>query len=79
MALYHSQSRRHVINEENDSKPVYEVRKPFLCSTQLSMKFQLPKKMVKNYDFHALKFSDIVFFLLINVRMSTIVSMKLKK
>ena len=45
------------------------------CSTQLSMKFQLliKTKLLENKDFLALEYSDVVFILLINVKMPTIV------
>ena len=49
--------------------------KLFSCSTQLSIKFQLliKGKMMKNNDLSCFKLSDIVFILLINVKMTTIV------
>ena len=45
----------------------------FSCSTQLSMKCQLliKSKMLKNKDFSCLKHSDVVFILLINIKMPT--------
>ena len=45
------------------------------CSTQLNMKFQLliKSKMVKIYMFIALRLSNVVFILLINVKMPTTV------
>ena len=47
------------------------------CSTQLSMKFQLfiKTKILTNKDFDcpAFKHADVLFILLINVKMSTIV------
>ena len=51
-----------------------EVIKLFPCSTQLSMKFQLliKAKMMKNQKNLAIKFSDAVFIMLINVKMPTI-------
>ena len=49
--------------------------KLFLSSTQLSMEFQLliKSKMLKNKDFLAFKLSDVVFIMLIDVKMPTIV------
>ena len=45
------------------------------CSTQLSMKFQLliKTKMLKIKDFLAFKLWNVVFIMLINVKMPTIV------
>ena len=47
----------------------------FLCSTQLSTKFQLhiKTKIRKIKKFLALSLSDVVFIILINVKMPTIV------
>ena len=47
----------------------------FSCSTQLSMAFQLPlkTKMLKNKDSLAFNLSGVVFIILINVKMQTIV------
>ena len=47
----------------------------FSCSTQLSMKLQLfiNTKMLKNIDIFAFKLSDVVFIMLINVKIPTIV------
>ena len=56
------------------TSPGPEVRKLFSYSTQLSTKFQLlikTKKMTKK--FLALSLSDVVFIMLINVKMPTIV------
>ena len=53
-----------------------DVIKLFSCSTQLSMKFQLFQKkfMLKIKDFSCFfKLSDVVFIMLINVKMPTIV------
>ena len=54
-----------------------EVIKLFPCSTQLSMKFQLliKTKKLNNNDFKLsyFKLSDVVFIMLINVNMPTIV------
>ena len=52
-----------------------KVLKVFPCSTQLSMKFQLLResKILKNNIFFCLKQSNVVFILLINVKMPTIV------
>ena len=49
--------------------------KTFSCTTQLSMEFQLLIKsnMLKNMTFLAFKLSDVVFIMLINVNMPTIV------
>ena len=48
-----------------------KVIKLFSCSTQLSMKFQL--LIPTNEKFIALSLSDVVFIMLINVKMPTIV------
>ena len=55
-------------------KPGPEVLKPFSCSNQLSMKFHqlIKSKMLKKF-FKLFKFSDVVFIMLINVKMPTIV------
>ena len=52
-----------------------EVIKLLSCSSQLSMKFQMLIKtnMLKNKYFLAFKLSDVVFIMLINVKMPTIV------
>ena len=52
-----------------------EVLKLSSCSTQLSMKFQLlmKTKILKNKDIFFSKLFDIVFIMLINVKMPTIV------
>ena len=54
-----------------------EVTKLFLCSTQLSMKFQLLIKtkieINEEFVFFTLSLSDVVFIVLINVKMPTIV------
>ena len=49
--------------------------KLFLSSTQLGMEFQLliKSKMLKNKDFLAFKLSDVVFIMLIDVKMPTYV------
>ena len=56
-------------------KPGPEVIKLFSCSTQHSMKFQLliKNKIPTNTDFFALNLSDVVFIMLINVKMPTVV------
>ena len=56
-------------------KPGPEVIKLFSCSTQLSMKFQLLIKLKyeQMMEFLAFSLSDVVFILLINVKMPTIV------
>ena len=56
-------------------KPDPEVIKHFSCLTQLSIKFQLPikTKMLKNKDFPCFQLSDVVFTMLINVKMPTLV------
>ena len=53
--------------------PSPEVIKLFSCSTQLSIKFQLLRKtkMLKNKDLFCFKPSDVVFIMLINVKMPT--------
>ena len=52
-----------------------EVIKLFSCSTQLSMKFQLLNKLKYRQmkKFIALSLSDVVYIMLINVKMQTIV------
>ena len=52
-----------------------EVIKLFSCSTQLSMKFKLliKTKYLELKQFLALSLSDVVFIMLINVKISTIV------
>ena len=52
-----------------------EVIKLFSCSTQLSTKFQLLIKteILTNEEVVALNLSDVVFIMLINVKMPTIV------
>ena len=57
------------------SRPGPEVIKLFLCSTHLSMNFQLLIKLKYRQikKFHALGFSGVVFIVLINVKMPTIV------
>ena len=51
-----------------------EVIKLFSCSTQMSTKFQLliNTKIPTNEDVSALSLSDVVFIMLINVKMPTI-------
>ena len=46
----------------------------FGCSTQLSIELQMlmKTKLLKNEDFLALTLSDVIFILLINVKMPTI-------
>ena len=62
-----------------DSKPIVRSGPEVIifpsCSTQLSMKFQLliTTKMLKNIDFSCFKLSDVVFIMLMNVKMPTIV------
>ena len=56
--------------------PAPEVIKLFTCSTQLSTKFQLLIKKLKYRQMKkclALSLSDVIFIMLINVKMSTIV------
>ena len=55
--------------------PGPEVIKLFSCSTQLSMKFQqlIKNKIPANKEFLALSFSGVVFIMLVNVKMPTIV------
>ena len=69
--LYRSSSARRPIWEATLILPTRpQAIKLFSCSTQLSMKFQslIKAKMVKNTDLLALKLSDVVFILLINVK-----------
>ena len=59
--------------ERSDS----EVIQLFLCSIHLSMKFQLLIRKMKYLNmkkFLALSLSDVVFIMLINVKMTTIVT-----
>ena len=60
-------------NVQNCSGPV--VIKLFSCSTQLSMEFQMliKSKMLKNKDNLSFRCSDVVFIMLINIKMPTIV------
>ena len=55
--------------------PGPEVMKPFSCSTQLSTKFQLLIKLIYRQikKCHALSLSEVVFIMLINVKMPTFV------
>ena len=55
--------------------PGPEVIKLFSCSTQLSKKFQLlvKTKIPTNEEVSCFKLPDVVFIMLINVKMSTIV------
>ena len=55
--------------------PDLEVIKLFSCSTQLSTKFQLliKTKIPTNKEVSCLSLSDVVFIMLINVKMPTIV------
>ena len=55
--------------------PRPEVIKLFSCSTQLSTKFQLLEKLKYRQinKFLALSLSDVVFIMLINVKMPTLV------
>ena len=52
-----------------------EAIKLFPCSTQLSTKFQLliNTKILTNKEFLAFSLSDVVFIMLLNVKMPTIV------
>ena len=52
-----------------------EVIKLFVCSTQMSTEFQLLIKLKYRQikKFHALNLSDVVFIMLVNVKMPTIV------
>ena len=56
-------------------KPGSKIIKLFSCFTQLSAKFQLliKNKMLKNKDFSC--FSDVLFIMLINVKMPTSVGL----
>ena len=60
---------------KNNVTPGPEVIKLFSCSTQLSMKFQLLIKLKYRQmkKFPALSLSDVVFIMLIIVKMPTIV------
>ena len=54
-----------------------KVIKLFSCSTQLSIEFQLHIKTIKKRQmkkFPALRLSDVVFIMLVNVKMPTIVN-----
>ena len=56
--------------------PRLEVIKLFSCSTQLSTKFQLlVKTKIPTKKFLAFSLSDVVFIMLINVKMPTIVGL----
>ena len=63
-------------NKEDNETPCPEVIKLFSGSTKLSTKFQLliKTKTLKNKDFLALKLSDVVFIMLITVKMPTILT-----
>ena len=52
----------------------------FSRSTQLSMEFKLliKRKMQKNKDLSTFKLSDVVYILLINVKMQTILLINVK-
>ena len=65
----------HVMSCTDLMKPGPKVIKLFSCSTQLSTKFQLliNLKYRQIKKFLALNLSDVVFILLINVKMQTIV------
>ena len=69
MVYYNLMNFWHQIN------PGFQVIKLLPCSTQLSKKFQLLIKtnMLKNKDYLAFKLSNVVFIMLINVTMPTIV------
>ena len=60
-----------LLSEEVRAGP--EVIELFSCSSQLSIKLQQLIKMLKNADFLAFILSDVVFILIINVKMPTIV------
>ena len=57
--------------------PATEVMKLFSCSTEREISMLIKGKMVKKI-FPALKLSDVVFILLINVKMPTIVGIQVK-
>ena len=59
-----------VVNFLMLNSPGPEVIKLFSCSTQLTMKFELLIK--SQIQFIALSHSDVVFIMLINVKMATI-------
>ena len=61
------------LSPDTNNRP--EVIKLFSCSAQLSTKFQLllKAKILTNKEASCLSPSDVVFFMLINVKMSTIV------
>ena len=63
------------MNTRVDNSTDSEVINLFSCSTQLSMKFQqfIETKMLKIKTFLAFKLSYVVFIMLINVKMPTIV------
>ena len=54
--------------------PGPEVIKLFPCTTQMSTKFQLliKAKILTKKNFHSISFSDVVFIMLINVKMPTV-------
>ena len=61
------------LGEQNKNVLSPKVKKLFLCSTQLSTKFQLLiKTKIPTKKFLALSCSDVVFIMLINVKMPTI-------
>ena len=59
----------------NSVDPGLELIKLFSCSTQLSMKFQLliKTKILTNKEVFALSLLDVVFIMLLNVKMPMIV------
>ena len=63
------------LSDLNLHKSRPEVIELFSCSTQLSMKFQMliTTKIPTNEGFFLLSLSDVVFILLVKVKMPTIV------
>ena len=76
MLLIQFSNTLRVSNSLGSVGPGPEVIKLFSCSTQLSTKFQLlmKTKILKNKEVsNGLSLLDVVFIMLINVKMSTIV------
>ena len=72
MNPYQTASNVHQITANNKC-PAPEVIKLFSCSTELSTKFQLPIKTKMPKKYIALSLSDVVFIMLINVKMPAII------
>ena len=69
----HCHGHENVQRALDDSNPSLKVIKRFSCSSQLTMKFQLVvrTKMLKNTDFSRFQFSDVLFIMLMNVKIPT--------